>query len=348
MAPPFDFPKGVAWPIFTFVNEVDTETKLQEALSHLVNVPEETYPYGTDLPQVYFDVEGVNLGRNGTVSLLQMYVVPARHVYLFDIYMLGSKAFTTPEAKTGMTLHSFLESPTRRKVFFDVRTDSDALYAHFKIKLAGIRDLQLYEYITVMRHSSRVSSLANCCNWDAYLEWRQTDMFWNSKKKGKKLFTSGSGSGYAVFEERPLNPTVLKYSIQDVLLLPVLYERYNHCPNLEWRIKIEEETQKRLEWSRDPDFRQGGHLAYAPSWFGENKSGIAAAPADPSETQKELIRIWDTYVAWGEVATLKEIPVLKAKLEAEEERKRIKDEEHHRRDVEWIKEHGWNDIPNWD
>lgn len=44
-----------------------------------------------------------------------------------------------------MSLQSILESPKTPKVFFDVRTDSDALFAQFGIKLAGIIDLQLME-----------------------------------------------------------------------------------------------------------------------------------------------------------------------------------------------------------
>ena len=44
-----------------------------------------------------------------------------------------------------MSLKAILESPKTPKVFFDVRMDSDALYALFGVKLAGIIDLQLME-----------------------------------------------------------------------------------------------------------------------------------------------------------------------------------------------------------
>lgn len=51
-------------------------------------------------------------------------------------------AFTTPN-KHGSTLKDFLESPTIPKVFFDVRNASDALFSRYKVKLAGIHELQV-------------------------------------------------------------------------------------------------------------------------------------------------------------------------------------------------------------
>ncbi|KAL8997098.1 MAG: hypothetical protein Q9169_003534 [Polycauliona sp. 2 TL-2023] len=94
-------------------------------------------------PSLFIDLEGVNLCRNGTVSILQVLVSPGGSTYLIDIHSLGSKAFHTPGVDGQTTLKSILESDAISKVFFDVRNDSDALYAHFGIKLAGIQDLQL-------------------------------------------------------------------------------------------------------------------------------------------------------------------------------------------------------------
>lgn len=51
-----------------------------------------------------------------------------------------------------MSLKSILESSMTPKVFFDVRTDSDALYGQFGIRLAGIIDLQLMEVASRSRY----------------------------------------------------------------------------------------------------------------------------------------------------------------------------------------------------
>jgi len=56
--------------------------------------------------------------------------VPAKHVYIIDVHVLKKKAFETPSA-TGLTLKAVLESDSVPKVFFDVRRDSDALFAHY-------------------------------------------------------------------------------------------------------------------------------------------------------------------------------------------------------------------------
>lgn len=67
--------------------------------------------------------------------------------YLIDIYVLGARAFSTTDA-SGNSMKSVLESDSIPKVFFDVRNDSDALYHHFNISLAGVVDLQVMEYAT--------------------------------------------------------------------------------------------------------------------------------------------------------------------------------------------------------
>ena len=103
----------------------------------------------TSLPCLYFDVEGVNLSRHGSISIIELHYQPLSleedaHTYLIDVHVLGFLVFSTPSAG-GVSLKSILESPRIPKVFFDVRTDSDALYAQYGIRLAGIIDLQLME-----------------------------------------------------------------------------------------------------------------------------------------------------------------------------------------------------------
>lgn len=67
---------------------------------------------------------------------------PNREVFLVDIHMLKSKAFDT-SAEVGETLRSILEGDSIIKVFYDLRADNDALLDEYKMKLAGIVDLQL-------------------------------------------------------------------------------------------------------------------------------------------------------------------------------------------------------------
>lgn len=52
-----------------------------------------------DPPSLYVDVEGHDLGRDGTVSIVQIYVAPKHTTYLVDTTTLGETVFNTPGAE---------------------------------------------------------------------------------------------------------------------------------------------------------------------------------------------------------------------------------------------------------
>lgn len=122
----------------------------------------------TPIPALYFDLEGIFLGRLGTISIMQL--LGHDQTYVIDIHTLGNEAFCTP-GKTGTTLKDILESESIPKVFFDVRNDSDALFSHFGIKLAGIQDLQLMEVATRRKQLPRkhLFGLSKCVERDLSL-----------------------------------------------------------------------------------------------------------------------------------------------------------------------------------
>lgn len=53
-----------------------------------------------------------------------------------------------------------------------------------------------------------------------------------------------------VWEQRPLDPTLLRYSIQDVTLLPKLYSVFDAKLSKKWREKVDNEVFWRLQLSR--------------------------------------------------------------------------------------------------
>jgi exonuclease 3'-5' domain-containing protein 1 len=111
--------------------------------SHLVRKPV-TVPCS---PTMYIDLEGVDLCREGSISILTLLVdtgIPSGCVYLVDVHTLGAQVFNTAGAKK-KTLKDILQDKEIPKVFFDVRNDSDALFAHFGVALQGIADVQLLE-----------------------------------------------------------------------------------------------------------------------------------------------------------------------------------------------------------
>jgi len=119
---------------------VDTVEEISTLIHNILLQP-------TTPPALFIDLEGVNLSREGSISTLQIHIAPQNKSYLVDVHTLGSKAFDTSD-KLDNTLRSVLQSELVPKVFFDVRNDSDALYSHFHISLAGVIDLQVMEFAT--------------------------------------------------------------------------------------------------------------------------------------------------------------------------------------------------------
>ncbi|KAG9233149.1 ribonuclease H-like domain-containing protein [Amylocarpus encephaloides] len=200
---------------------IDTEASITELMDTLQNLP-------ISLPSLYIDLEGVNLSRKGTVSVLQ----------------LLNKEFTTP-GSTGITLKDVLESSTTPKAFFDVRRDSDALFAHYGIKLAGVQDIQLMELATRPAGRKRnVNGLGRC---------------------GLDLFAPERGGSYEVFNTRPLSAALRIYCIQDVQYMPRLWERYNLKITNVWRGKLEQATRERVWSSQSENFEPNSRaMAFGP------------------------------------------------------------------------------------
>ncbi|KAH8597118.1 hypothetical protein B0O99DRAFT_651013 [Bisporella sp. PMI_857] len=157
--------------------------------------------YACNPPALYFDLEGTNLCRHGSISILQLLVLPTNNTHLIGIHTLGEKAI--------------LESAIIPKVFFDVRNDPDALCAHFQIKLAGIQDLQLMEIPPPPPQAALVPAetvlfgLAKCIEKDLILSTQE-----------KKLIAPEKGGSYEVFNARPLSDAIRYYCIQDIQFMP--------------------------------------------------------------------------------------------------------------------------------
>ena len=102
---------------------VDCETALISLLDDIVGLP-------IDLPSLYLDLEGIRLGRYGSISIISLFVRPRKKIYLIDIHLLGSGAFVTRGGKS-VSLRAILECSNTPKVVFDIRNDSDALFSHY-------------------------------------------------------------------------------------------------------------------------------------------------------------------------------------------------------------------------
>ena len=236
---------------------VDSPTTLISLLDTLDNQP-------TSPPSLYLDLEGTNLSRHGSISIIEFYVLPHNNVYLIDIHILGEEAFSTQNS-VGRTLKAVLESPNIPKVFFDVRNDFDALYSHFQINLAGVQDIQLFENATRSFNRRCVNGLGKCIEKDISMTYAQKSNWKTVKDQCKKLFAPEQGGSYEIFNKRPLVGEIRNYCVQDVLFLPALYNTYSAKVSAEWAEKVRVETLARVALSQTPGYNgKGSHKALGP------------------------------------------------------------------------------------
>ncbi|KAE8360863.1 hypothetical protein BDV27DRAFT_161282 [Aspergillus caelatus] len=189
---------------------------LNTAIS-VADVVEELFELPADPPSLYLDLEGTNLSRHGSISILQISVLPHNRTYLIDIHMLKENAFAKA-ASNGQTLKKLLETESVPKVFFDVRNNADALYNCFGITLAGVQDLQLMELATRNFSKKYVHGLAKCIENDAPMTLSERNAWKLGKEKGLKLFAPERGGSYEVFNVWPLALDILRV-VQDILEL---------------------------------------------------------------------------------------------------------------------------------
>ncbi|KAI8943043.1 hypothetical protein NX059_001079 [Plenodomus lindquistii] len=236
---------------------IDTRAAVASLVGLLSDLP--THP-----PSMYVDLEGVNLSRHGSISILQIYVLPANETYLVDVHTLKDEAFST-SASNGHTLKSIFESEAIPKALFDVRNDSDALYSLYGIKVAKIWDIQLMELATRSASKRYLSGLAKCIERDLPMTPKERHDWKTCKERGVKLFDPKCGGSYAVFNLRPLSPEIKEYCMQDVYLLPRLWLHYSLKLKPHWRKKVEDATLERIKLSQSANYNgKGSHKALGP------------------------------------------------------------------------------------
>ncbi|TPX10014.1 uncharacterized protein E0L32_001211 [Thyridium curvatum] len=232
-----------------------------KSVSTLVDV---LYSQPTAPPSIFIDLEGVLLSRHGSISILQIFIQPENRTYLVDIYTLRDKAFLTPGACDN-TLKDLLETDTIPKVFFDVRNDSDAMFSHFQVRLAGIQDLQLMELATRRFNRKFVNGLSKCIENDCPMTPDERSHWKEVKERGVKMFAPEKGGSYEVFNKRPLPRDIWIYCVQDVQFLPRLWSHYNARMSKTWRSRVAEASRERVITSQAPTYNgKGRQKALAP------------------------------------------------------------------------------------
>lgn len=260
-----------------------------EGLKSLVDwIARQDTSMGDLQPPLYIDIEGERLSRHGRISLMTVLVYPSEFLmrpHIIDIHSLGPAVFSTA-GELGKTFKDILESPQILKVFFDVRNDSDALYAHYGIKLQGVRDIQLMESARrLYTHRRRYLSGLSKCIEEAPFDKGEKDQWRLCKATGEALWNPKKGGSYGVFDARPLSDDIIKYCVGDVQYLPKLYFKYR-CETVRWNNLIAEASQKRVCLSQTADYQPDGPGRALSPWSAEQNRLLNKWNAPPPPTER--------------------------------------------------------------
>lgn len=197
-------------------------------------------------PDLYISIEDDQVGRPGAISVLSLYVVSKKKIYLIDIQKLGMRAFMI--TLCNISLKRVLESPMIKKGIFNVQAVANSLLSRFHISLAGMCEIQLMELAAREGSKEFVSTLSACIEKDCF-ERSEKDRFKESRGNVLLYFTLDQDSGHK-YRERPLLSTLRDYCADSVAFLPGLYNLYQAKLTPGWKLHIRETTKDRIRSSQ--------------------------------------------------------------------------------------------------
>lgn len=217
---------------------------------------------------LYVDLEGQNLCRHGTLTLITILVHPQNTVAIVDVQTLGSTAFTTPSTyptQPPKTLKSILEDPAIPKYLWDVRNDADALKALYDVGIAGVHDIQLLENATRYGSKTYLRGLNASVQRDLDLSYAEVSRWTKTKQQGAAQMDSAAAS---IFSVRPLAPETVSYCVGDVEHLPRLWDTYmrrNSCTAARLN-KVRQESANRVRQAHAAGYQPNGEDKKLGPW----------------------------------------------------------------------------------
>jgi hypothetical protein len=132
-----------------------------------------------------------------------------------------------------ISLKDIFESPRVKKLLWDVRMDSDALYAQFGVKLAGVWDVQLMR--VYLNNFSRRPRLADSVRAEGILQGVEL-MTWARSK------AYHYPRGYEEWRERPVSQILKAYAIGDVTPMKKMLEKLRPQLGVQGMAEVERMT----------------------------------------------------------------------------------------------------------
>lgn len=193
-----------------------------------------------DLATVAVDIEGVDLGRDGCISLIQ--VATPDQCFLFDVLDKD------PSDSVVIWLKFLLEDNEITKIIHDCRMDSDALLHTLDITLTNVHDTSCFHHVIDGVEDASLNTIL--------------------KRNKLPVNVTRDGSVYTknheFWKQRPLTPQMIEWAVGDIASLLNVYDiqtRHNAnvdvCPTCTYR-----QTQGQLLSNHFLTFARGARTAY--------------------------------------------------------------------------------------
>ncbi|KAK7410410.1 hypothetical protein VNO78_01174 [Psophocarpus tetragonolobus] len=158
-----------------------------------------------------FDSEGVNLGREGSLCIMQLAIGGV--VYLVDALQGGNALMQACKPA--------LESNQVTKVIHDCKRDSEALFFQFGIKLNNVVDTQIAYSLIEEQEGRKKVPRETVSLVDLLADIRYCGVSYVEKKQARDLL---EGDPY-IWARRPLSEIMLNHAANDVRFLVNVYGR---------------------------------------------------------------------------------------------------------------------------
>ncbi|EGC29725.1 hypothetical protein DICPUDRAFT_42473 [Dictyostelium purpureum] len=164
--------------------------------------------------QIGLDIEAVEMGKRGEMSLIQISTPSNASVYLFDVLTLGDIIF-----KLG--LKEVLESKVILKVVHDCRRDSEILYHKYQVLLTHVYDIQIAHAIILKKIDGNLPIRRFGFNelTHIYTSKEYSKYCVDIKFKTKQLFDEDN----KIWAKRPIPKLLLDYACLDAAILLPIY-----------------------------------------------------------------------------------------------------------------------------
>eukprot|EP00930_Biecheleria_cincta_P019358 TRINITY_DN14796_c0_g1_i1.p1 TRINITY_DN14796_c0_g1~~TRINITY_DN14796_c0_g1_i1.p1 ORF type:complete len:300 (+),score=58.29 TRINITY_DN14796_c0_g1_i1:13-912(+) len=192
---------------------------------------------------VAVDIEGVRLGRDGSICIIQVACADGS-VFLFDVVVMGASIF-------GMGLKQLLESESVAKMFYDCRSDADALFHLYGIRMQHVLDMQV---LCAKATSPRTHLQGMAKALGHVLPYAERQRIQGIKQAGLRMFAPEHGGKLEIWTLRPLPAILQTYCAADVIHLFSMFAKWEGClEHSTLRAISETRMRARVDWtSTDP------------------------------------------------------------------------------------------------